>query len=389
MSFISKSFAIVFILGSLGLVRSFAIPHRQPFPFEPKPQGKTEWELRPSFKLDVICFLNTLTGDPFYLDYYKDEYAKFEPGLTPRVRTALSDLKKKIKDDGGGIISATLAINFSATDDQTLDDMLRSVKDSRAMQDKLRKTPYYGDDNWRLYESVRPDLMEIFRHLKYAKFKEYWNANILPKVNKRINEIKAELARYDIVSEVESHLGFSLSSKRITVYVLYYTQPHGIKVIGMKFLTDQEWPIKIVARNAAHEMMHPPFVDLKHDGELSDAINSLKQDDFIMDKVANHDKSFGYNSFEGLIEEDVVQAIEQLINEKFKIEIEARDRWKESDNGIHVFAVALYSLMKEEKFPKDHETFRGFLLRMIKTGRLSPGRIKPLYDAFYLTAAND
>ena len=187
------------------------------------------------------------------------------------------------------------------------------------------------------------------------------------------------------MSEVEDHLGFALPSNKITVYVLYYTQPHGIKVTGMRFLTDLEWPIKIVARNAAHEMMHPPY-DLKNDKELAGQLYTLKNDGFIMDKVDHHDRSFGYNTFEGLIEEDSVQAVEQLIDEKLKIENDARERWKENDGGIHVFAVALYSLMKEAKFPQDHETFREFLIRMIGTGKLSPGKIRPIYDAFYATA---
>jgi hypothetical protein len=59
----------------------------------------TDWRVNPSFMLDTLCFINVLTGDPFYLRYYKDEYARFEPQLTPAARIALSNLKRKIKDD--------------------------------------------------------------------------------------------------------------------------------------------------------------------------------------------------------------------------------------------------------------------------------------------------
>lgn len=57
-------------------------------------QNETNWELSPSFKFDTLCFLNTLTGDPYYLEYYKDEYARMEPRLTPAARTALYNLKR-------------------------------------------------------------------------------------------------------------------------------------------------------------------------------------------------------------------------------------------------------------------------------------------------------
>jgi hypothetical protein len=388
MKSLCKYSCVFFILANLFLFPSFGFSHTALKREAAKSVTKTKWDLVPSFKLDVICFLNTLTGDPFYLDFYKEEYAKFEPKLTPEARTALADLKRKIKDEKQGIISATLAINFSATDDKTLDDMLKTLKDSSKMQDNLRKTPYYNDEDWKLYESVRPDLKVIFQFLKKIKFNAYWKTDILPKVNKRISEIQNELPQFDVVSEVEGHLGFKLPSDQITVYVLYYTKPHGIKVTGMRFLTDEAWPIKIVVRNAGHEMMHPPY-DLKNDKELADLLNSLKNDEFIMDKVENHDPSFGYNTFEGLVEEDTVQAIEQLINEKFKIENEAHKKWKESDNGIHVFAVALYSVMKQENFPQNHETFRNFLVRMIETGKLATGNIKPTYDSFYATVAGN
>jgi ABC-type oligopeptide transport system substrate-binding subunit len=129
-------------------------------------------------------------------------------------------------------------------------------------------------------------------------------------------------------------------------------------------------------------MIHPPY-DLPNDAELREALSLLEDDEFLMDKVLNHNPAFGYNSFKGFIEEDCVQALEQIINEKLGIEREARQRWKESDDGMHVFAVALYEVMKEENYNKQGELFRDFLIRMIRSGRLGPGKIKDIYEHFY------
>lgn len=343
---------------------------------------KTRWNVEPSFVLDTVCFLNVLTGDPFYLDYYKDEYAKFQPRITPGARDALADLKRKVKDEKGGIISAFLALNFSVTDDKTLDDMLRTVKDSSKMKARLQKTVYYSEDDWKLYESVREDLKQILTFLKDIRFDQYWKENAFPKINKKIAEIRPSLPKYDVVGEVERLLGSDLQTDQITVNVLFYSQPHGIRVTGLRFLTDQEYPFEIVLRNAVHEPMHPPF-DLKNDKELKEDLDLLKGDDFLMDKVNKHDKSFGYNSFDGFVEEDCVQALEQIICEKFGVAVDARTRWKENDDGMHVFAIALYSLMKAENFNGEKEKFRGFLIRNIKNGDLAPGKIKELYTKFY------
>jgi hypothetical protein len=97
----------------------------------------------------------------------------------------------------------------------------------------------------------------------------------------------------------------------------------------------------------------------------------------------NHNPSYGYNSFETFIEEDCVQALEQIINEKLDLEVEAHKRWQEADEGMHVFAAALYSVMKKKNFNQKGEKFRDFLIRMIQSGELAPGRIKTIYDHFY------
>ncbi|HLA96210.1 MAG TPA: hypothetical protein VK612_10850 [Pyrinomonadaceae bacterium] len=342
----------------------------------------TNWHIEPSLVFDTLCTLNVLSGDEFYVNYYKDEYARLEPALTPEARTALANLKRKIKDENKGIISAFLTLYFSATGDRTIDDMLRTLGDDTKMRASLKKTEYYNEPDWQLFQSVKPDLKTVFLFLKATKFEEYWKTNILPVVEHKIAEIRKDLPAYNVVARVEELLGIRLPTDELTVYILKYSQPHGIRITGLRFLTDASYPFKIVLRNAIHEPMHPPF-SLATDSELRTALNSLQADEFLMDKVKNHDSSFGYNSFDGLIEEDCIQALEQIISEGFKVEVDARRRWKENDDGMHVFAVALCSVMKEENFDGKRENFRAFLIRMIGSGKLSAGRIKPIYDAFY------
>jgi len=336
--------------------------------------------------MDTVCFLNVLTGDPFYTRYYKDDYEQFEPRLTPAARKALADLKRKIKDERKSIISAFLALYFSATDDRTLDDMLATLKNSKRMKENLQKTTYYSESGWQLYESVKEDLETVFLFLKAIEFENHWKQHVLPKLEGKTAEIKKELPKYNVVNEVEKLLGTRLPSNALTVYILNYSQPHGIRVTGLRFLTDAGYPFRIVLRNAVHEPMHPPY-NLARDAELKEALDSLRADGFLMDKISNHNPAFGYNSFEGFIEEDCVQALEQIINEKLKVEVEARKRWKDNDDGMHVFAIALYGVMKGGNFPAAGESFRDFLIRMIRTGKVAAGRIKPLYDAFYARRA--
>ena len=344
--------------------------------------GERSWEVLPSLKFDALCFLNALSGDPFYLNYYGEEYERFEPLLTPAAKDALAELKRVIKDDGGGIISAKLALYFSATSDSTLEDLARTTADPAEMRRALQDTPYYSEDGWSQFEEVRPALATVLDWLEAVGFEDYWRDEIRPIADDRIVEVRGELARYDALPEVERILGFALPSNRITVYMLYFNEPHGIRVTGTRFITAVTWPIRITVNVAIHEMLHPPY-RLEAHPELRAALATLQQDTFLMARVENHDPSFGYNSFWGFVEEDIVQALDQLLSERFGVAPDPRQNWRESDDGMHVLAVAVYVIMRDERFLDAAEALTDFLIRQVRDGRLRPGRIRPLYEEFY------
>jgi hypothetical protein len=342
----------------------------------------TDWDLQPSFMFDTLCALNFLSGDAYYLKFYQADYDRLFPRLRPEERAVFVSLKHRIKDQNGGIISAQLALYFSVTDAKSLDDMIGVVKDSSRMQRNLRVTSYYSDDGWKVYDESRGDLEAAFKALKRIDFEGDWEKQVRPTVEKARAAIAQDLTKYNVIPKIELVLGAPCPSNRITVYLLYYSEPHGIKITGTRFLTHYSYPFRIVLRNAIHEMMHPPY-DLSHDADLRTSLQSLRADAFLMDKVEHHNTSFGYNTLEGLEEEDSVQALEQILAEPLGMGGDPRRYWKEQDDGIHVLAVALYSLMKQQHFADGHEAFPVFLKRMIHSGALSNGRIEQINRSFF------
>jgi hypothetical protein len=342
----------------------------------------TDWDLRPSFMFDTLCALNFLSGDEYYLKFYQADFDRLSPKLRPKERAAFVNLKHRIKDQNQGIISAQLALYFSATNAESLDDMIRVIKDSSSMQRNLKATPYYSDDGWKVYEESRGDLAAAIKALKRIHFDKDWEQQVRPRIEKSRAAFAQDLPKYNVVPKIEAALGSPSPSNRITVYLLYYSEPHGIKITGTRFLTHYSYPFRIVLRNAIHEMMHPPY-DLAHDADLRASLQSLQADPFLMDKLQHHDPSFGYNTLEGLEEEDCVQALEQIVAESFEMGGDPRSYWKEQDDGIHVLAVALYNLMKQQHFLGNHEPFPAFLNRMIHSGALSNGHIEELNKAFF------
>ncbi len=342
--------------------------------------NRTDWQILPSFRYDTLCLLNTLTGDPFYLEFNQEIYDHFKPMLTPEVETALANLKRIVKDEGQSIISAMLCLNYSAVEGESLADMFGVLDNPAPMQAGLQQSPYYDEKEWQTFLKSRDDLRTIFHFLESIGFPKYWQETIRPQVEEAIQTVTAYLTTHDVVSQLETMIGVTLPSSTITVYILYYARPHGIKIIGQRFITGASWPAKIALRTAVHEMLHPPY-DFKNDQPLRETLERLQQDPFIKEKFSSHNADFGYNSFEGYIEENCVRALDQVVNETFGIAMNPQERWRDEDGGMHVFAAALYHTLKTQHFTGG---FRDFLLNALQIN-LAPGKVQAVYDAFYVS----
>jgi hypothetical protein len=340
----------------------------------------TDWQLKPSLKYDALCLLNALSGDPYYLHYYQTEYDHFHPLFTPQEQSAFAALKHVIKDEGHGIISAKLALYYSTVDDETLPEMIRTAQDSAAMEAALKNTSYWSADDWQNYEAARPALEVALRALDRVGFPAYWAANARPRIEKRIAELAPELPMYDILPVIESYLGFPLPSHTITVYLLAYSEPHGIRITGLRFLTHVSYPFRIVLHNAIHEPMHPPYQ--ADDPKLPEAIDLLGRDPLVLDKVQHHDPSFGYNTTAGYIEEDSVQALEELVSEKFGISQNSCQYWQQQDGGMHVLAAAIYTDYKQA-FSQTPQPYSRWFVHSVQDGQLRGTKLQETIHSFF------
>jgi hypothetical protein len=340
----------------------------------------TNWQLKPSLKYDALCLLNALSGDAYYLHYYQAEYDHFHPLFSPEEEAAFRQLKHVIKDEGGGIVSAKLVLYYSVLDDETLPEMIRAAHDSSMMEAALKKTPDWSEGEWKNYEEARPALEKALRGLNRVGFPAYWTQSVKPKVEKRITELSPDLPKYNIVPIIERYLGFSLPSHTITVYLLAYSEPHGIRITGLRFLTHESYPFEIVLHNAIHESMHPPYN--ANDAAVRQAISLLGRDPLVAEKVQHHDPSFGYNTASGYIEEDSVQALEQIVSEEVGVGRDARHYWQQQDGGMHVLAAAIYVEYKAA-LKQGPQSYSHWLVQAVEDGQLRGEKLQRSVNNFF------
>ncbi len=268
-------------------------------------------------------------------------------------------------------------------DDETLPEMIRTAHDNSAMEAALKKTSYWSESGWKAYGEASPALETAFRALDRVGFSAYWTQAAKPRADQRIAELAPELPRYNIVPAIEKLLGYALPSQTITVYLLNYSKPHGIRITGLRFLTHVSYPFQIVLHNAIHESMHPPYS--YSDSSVQRALDQLSGDPRVVDKVQHHDPSFGYNTARGYIEEDSVQALEEIVSEQFGIGHNPCQYWQQQDAGMHVLAAAIYVDYKEA-LSKQPITYSRWFTAAVARGQLGGADLKSTVETFFSTS---
>jgi len=332
---------------------------------------KTRWIVRGSEGLDALSFLSPLSGDLFYVDYYQKEVGEFAPRMPAEAMTTLKALKQRA-EKANVLLSPFLDLRFSAAPVETIDDLLASAADpDLRILPAYRASPYWDDsdkEGWSQFKAALPAIITTLQGLKAAGFPEYRKRIMDPKAV-RIEALRSKLAGFDPISGAEFYTGRPFDPT-IEIVLLQFCKPHGIKVIGQRFLSAVDWPDDVHIRTAGHEILHPPVA---MDGAAAKTtLATLERDPLLQRIVREHDPKFGYNSIQAIFDEDLTSAIDQLIAERNGVARDPRKRWTEVDGGMHVLSAAFYGLMKQDGYAKTGGNLEKWLLAKAQIGAFAP-----------------
>lgn len=360
-----------FLTTSAALAAGAALVPAAPLLAQPtRPQPITRWNIQVSEGLDAIAFLGALSGAKLYLASYGAEAAEFGARLPGAVRSEIAALAQEAEQGGFGLLWPNLCTIFSGADASTLDAVLLALSDPESrLKPPLRASAYWDPQSWTWFSLRAGRLHAVLTAMRTARFAEYRATLVGSKLKTRVAELRHELSAFDIIPLHEKLTGRSFDPE-IQVVLLYFSKPHGVRVQGQRFLQATDWPLTITLRNAAHEILHPP-IDM-HGGAASAALAELKRNSLITRIVRDHDPQWGYTTLDGYLNEDICQALDQIISEKMGFGRNPADRWRAADDGIHVLAAGIYGLMRQDGW----HVHGGNLEEWIKTAA-AKGRFKP------------
>ncbi|WP_309091802.1 hypothetical protein [Phenylobacterium sp.] len=334
---------------------------------------RTRWVVTSSDGFDAIAFLGPLSGKPIHVGRYKDELAAFQPRYSAAAKAALDRAQAKA-DATGKLLWPTVANFLSYGPTDRIEDLLVSLEapETRVLP-AFRASSHWDEKVWGFVSDNRQDLHAALAGLRDADFVGFRRGLVAEKLKTRPAELTAALAKYDVIAEQERLIGRPLMPT-ITVVLLWFSKPMGVSAGIQRSLSHFDYAPENVVRIVAHEMLHPPF---PMDGPAATAALAVLEKDELMQRVLKeHNPDFGYNSMDGILNEDTVEALDQIVSERLGVARDPAERWSKADDGMHVLAAALYGMLKAEGYDRTGGNIARWMEDAAKTGKLSPERIR-------------
>lgn len=338
--------------------------------------NKTRWKVRASEGFDAIAFLGPLSGAELYTKFYGAEAAVFAPRLPEAIRNDIVKLSSEASTSDFGLLGPHLCLLFSTNgNDATIDTLLAALKarDER-MLPSYKASQYWDEKNWSWFNQVAPRLEAIFTAMRDAGFAAFRAERTGSDLEPRIADVQRSLNSFDVIAWQEKLTGRTFDPT-IEIVLLQFSKPHGIKVQGQTFLQATDYDVATTVRIAAHEMLHPP---VPMDGPVAlAALKVLERDALMMRIVREHDPRWGYTTLEGVLNEDLCEALDQLISEALGVARNPADRWRKADDGMHVLAAGLYGLLRQDRWVEKGGSIEAWLSEATRRGRLAPASLHP------------
>jgi hypothetical protein len=339
--------------------------------------NKTQWKVRSSEGFDAIAFLGPLSGTQLYLDYYGQDAAAFASRLPEPIRNDIVKLSTAATTDGFGLLGPNLCVLLSTDgNDATIDTIVAAIKArNERIRPAYRASQYWNEKDWSWFDNAASRLVTIFTAMRDAGFSSFRAERTGPGFEARIGELQRSLSGFDVVTWQEKLTGRRFEPT-IEIVLLQFSKPHGIKVQGQTFLQATDYDTATTLRIAAHEMLHPP---VPMDGAAARAaLAVLERDSLIMKVVREHNPQWGYTTLDGMLNEDLTQALDQLISEALGVARNPADRWRKADDGMHVLAGALYGLLRQDRWVETGGSIETWLADAAGRGRLAPAVLHPM-----------
>lgn len=335
---------------------------------------RTEWNVTSAAGMDALLIIGAAGGDVMQSHHYPETIAYVRENMSAEGIAAMDELDAMLRQRMGRLTGPSLASLFSAGPIATIDDVIASAEDPVGrLRAGNRASPRWNEKEFENATRAMPIIREALVALRDMGFTEWYAREHQSAIDKAIHGNLSAVTTYDVIPEQERLLGWTLDPE-IEIVIVAFSKPYGIRILGQRFVAYHGYEGKIQLHIAAHEIFHTPYD--KNDPELNDFLSSLRADPWMMSIVEDHDPQYGYNSFNGVVDEDSTQALDQIVAERLGFAENPRERWRGSDGGMHMLAAAIYHAMAEDGFSDSGGTYEDWFKSALQRNLLSPEAVR-------------
>ncbi|MCL2217705.1 MAG: hypothetical protein FWB91_11900 [Defluviitaleaceae bacterium] len=312
-----------------------------------------------NYNLDLICFLNSMTGNKFFSDFHMESAAKFYPLVSQKIKRCM---KIMLKLQGEAEVAASITLLLSSLNNFDNRDLIEMLKSHAEIKKSMSKTPYSFKriEYLFLFRLIRWVIIPLVKELENAGYRDFWQTNRLPLIKERCNEINKYLEQYDAEKLINQFKNVNGDSSGFTVYICSFAKPLGLKLCGNNILTDFSYDNDTVFINVTHEAFHPPY-DVKN---TKHALNVLAKKSWVKDAYKNQNPDTRYNSMDGFIEENIVEALGIYVAVQLGVAIDPKEYFRTHDSGSHVISPYFYDYLCEHN-KNGSESFDDYFINFV------------------------
>ncbi|MCL2215965.1 MAG: hypothetical protein FWB91_02975 [Defluviitaleaceae bacterium] len=309
------------------------------------------------YNLDVICLLNAFTADNYYTSRHKEVFDAWYPRLSEERKTRIREL---VNRQGNAMLSPTITLFISSLENfntRNLVEMLGSFDEIEASMNRTQYT-FHKNEFEEQFSRFKNIIIPLISELEDKGFREYWEENWLPKVQKKCTEIDSQLIDFKM-DEALQPFG-DIDNADCTIYLSAFTDPLGIKLCGSNLITDIRYSLDIILSNATHELFHPPY---NHE-KVHDSVQALFNKPWVKKAFDSQSPNSGYGTMEGFIEENIVEALGIYLAVKLGATIEPYEYFKNHDGGSHVVSPHFYKYLCENEKMRE-QSFEDYFIDFV------------------------
>lgn len=310
-----------------------------------------------SYNLDLLCFLNVLTNDDYYVKRYREEYEQFYPLLRDETKTKLIDVVHSL---GTPMLSPGFTLIISCLRDFASRDIYEILQAHDDIRHQMAFTPYNApDEKYTEYFSYFEKIIPVIQEIEELGFKKFWNETRFPMIREKCTELNNYFTSYNLKDYMKEYKPDD--DKDIVVYLCSFAKPHAIKICGNNLVSDYSYKNETILANVTHEMFHPPY---KYE-KVKTYIDILASKTWVVDAFRNQDPMSGYNEMDGFIEENIVEALGTYIVYQLSVEKQPFEYFKQHDGGSHVISPYFFKFLMSHK-RRENQSMEDYFIEFVK-----------------------